>query len=169
MLDQIAAAFGSLKTAGDIIGSMVKLKNQSDVQAKAIELQAVIIGLQDHLRSLQTAQAAQASERAELESRLRRLEDWQAEKVHYRLHRFATGGIVYRFHPPEGDDRPAHDLCARCYDDGVKSILQATPAVNWYKALKCQRCGADVLIERISSTGITISNSPRTRWRDGFY
>jgi len=165
MLNEITAALGSLKAATDILGGMVALKNQSEVQAKVVELTNVIINLQHQLLGMQAEHATQTGRQAELEAQLRELSEWAVNKAHYRLHRFDAGGFVYRYKAQDDDDSAPHDLCTQCFEKHIKSILQAAEPEGWHKALRCPHCSSVVLVERIQSSGVTISDPPRESWR----
>lgn len=166
MTDPFTTAFSSARAALDMIGVLFKLKSQTDVQAKAIELQTIVLDLQGQLQAIQAAQAAEARRGTELEAEVRALREWSVNAAHYRLHRFEAGGMAYRFQPPDDDESAAHDLCPQCYEQKIKSILQITEPVGWNKALKCHRCNCVVLVERIQASSVTITEQPRNRWRD---
>jgi hypothetical protein len=166
MISEITSAIGSAKVAFDMAKGMAALKNQVDVQMKAAELLNVIIDLQGKLQEAQAATAAIQAELREVRTQQRELEDWAAEKSHYRLHRFEPGGIVYRYHATSEDDAPPHDLCADCYHKNVKSILQATAPVGSHRALKCHGCSSVVLTERIESGGVWVVPTSRGQWHD---
>lgn len=166
MISEINAAISSAKVAFNIAKGMVALKNQVDVQMKAAELLNVIIDLQAKLQDAQAVSATIQSDLREARAKQRELDNWTAEKKHYRLQRLDAGGLVYRYHAAPEDNTPPHDLCSQCYEKNIKSILQPGTE-SWFKVLKCHQCNLIARAERIESAGVTVDESPRdTIWDD---
>jgi hypothetical protein len=52
------------------------------------------------------------------------LKDWEAEKQRYELHEVGDGAFVYSLKESVKGSQPDPWLCANCYHQGRKSILQ---------------------------------------------
>jgi hypothetical protein len=53
-----------------------------------------------------------------------RLEAWDAEKQRYALTELSRGAFAYLVKPEARGTEPLHCLCAACYQNGKKAILQ---------------------------------------------
>lgn len=152
MIAELLSAYQGLKSAKDIADGIHALDTRVEVQTRATQLLGIISDLQGTLLDMQTQMAAMAQRNAELEQRLLQMQHWQREETRYRLHRTDAGGFVYRYQGgADGRDEPPHELCADCYQKGIKSILQAAGTADWHLVAKCQACGAQVLIERLTA------------------
>lgn len=151
MIDAIAGAFAALKGASDITQGLLSLKTDAAVSAKALELNRIIFEVQQQLIATQTDYAAVVSRERDLKAQIAQLENWAHEKERYQLHELVPGTFVYRVKPAMKGSEPMHDLCPRCYEDGVKSILQQAADQGWHRALVCPKCEAVFLGERIQA------------------
>lgn len=52
------------------------------------------------------------------------LQDWKEEKARYRMANLPDGAVVYVLPPPLKDGEAPHWLCAHCFGEGKKSMLQ---------------------------------------------
>ena len=52
------------------------------------------------------------------------LEAWEAEKKRYRLTDYGGGTFAYELKPETAEGELSHRICAACYQQGHKSILQ---------------------------------------------
>lgn len=85
---------------------------------------AVSIELQEKILAAQQQQAALIQRVGELEKEMASFEAWQAEKKRYHLTDFGEGTFAYLLKSEMGNGEPSHRLCATCYEQGKKSILQ---------------------------------------------
>jgi len=152
MMDWVMGAYGGIKAATDITQSMLTLKTDAAVTTKVVELNGVLLGLQGQLNSAHAEHTALTGRIRDLEAEVAQFKNWEQEKERYQLHQFPTGTLAYRIKPAMQGSEPPHDLCANCYQNGVKSILQACED-GWYKALKCHRCGSVIRTEEIRGSG----------------
>lgn len=105
----------------------------------------------DFTRQIMEAQAHHALllERIrDLEEKLMRFENWETEKQRYELQEVGRGFLVYAIKPAMADGEPAHQICANCYQDRHKSLLQKESR-NREDFLICQRCHADLPLSGI--------------------
>jgi hypothetical protein len=134
----------SLKTAYDLSKAFLDVRGAVSEQAKVFELQRVILAAQADALAAQTAQATQLARISELEKRVAELEAWDAEKQKYELIKLAEPGVfAYRLQPEAKGSGPVHELCANCFDQGHKSVLQREMRVPGRSLVAvCPRCEA---------------------------
>ncbi len=141
MLAEITTAFASLKTMGELTALVLKTRVDSAVIEKAQESQAAMISLQSAMLSLQTQYQVLLREKDELEQRLIKMEDWNTEAQNYSLKEISSGVFVYVRKQDSSDGSPSHWLCANCYENKQKSILQRQPRESRgtpYRYIRCK-------------------------------
>ena len=132
----IGAAISSLKAAGEIAGSFLKLRDLATVQAKVIELQSTILAAQQSALAAQSDQFALLEEKRGLESKIADLEAWDREKQRYALTPLSRGRFAYALKDEARDGEPPHMLCPNCYQHRTKAILQE----HWVDGQTIQHC-----------------------------
>src|SRR5713226_5214842 len=125
-MGSIAAAVGSLKTAGEIAKGLISLNTMAEVQSKAIELNQKIIDAQHQIFAANTAQTVLVQRVGELEKKIADIEAWGTEKQRYQLKAPFPGAMVYAVQKSMSNGEPPHYLCATCFKTGKPSILQLT-------------------------------------------
>lgn len=148
---EIAGALASLKAASEIAKAMIGLRDATAIQLKVIELNGEILSAQSSALSAQEAQSALLQRVGNLEKEIADLKAWDAEKERHELKEVHPGSFAYALKPDSGSTEPPHSLCARCFNEGHKSILQkATHTMkDW---LHCSRCKAEIIVGRHSPT-----------------
>jgi hypothetical protein len=145
----IAQALGAFKALKDIGEATIGLANAAAFRERQIEFQGKIIDAQGALMALQEERSTLLERISQLEEEMARLEAWEAEKQRYELQDISSGqgSSAYVVKPSMQGTEPLHCICANCYEDGKKSILQRTsviaPEAN---SLYCPRCTARVLL-----------------------
>jgi hypothetical protein len=148
MLDAIVGAYHGIKTAADITQSLLEMKTDAAVTAKAIELNNVIIDVQGKLLETQTQYSSVIGRVSELEAEIVCFKDWENEKQRYHLQQLVPGTLVYRLKPGMENGEPPHELCPHCYQQRVKSILQYSGRAKSHHSLACPHCHASFLLDR---------------------
>lgn len=142
----ISGAIASLKTAGEIAGAFVGLRDQAMIQTKVIELQSVILAAQSSAMSAQSEQFTLLETKRRLEAKIAELETWEAEKQRYELKQIGRASICYVLKPEVAGSEPPHMICTNCYQHGRKSILLSTgELVKMERESVCPACHARVL------------------------
>lgn len=151
MLSAITGAFGGLKEATALLKTFNQLKTDAQIAEKNIALNQLIAQIQQDLFAAQTAYSAVCAEKDQLEKQLMQMENWAREQQRYQLHQMTAGGLTFRIKESVRGSEPVHDLCAHCYQNGIKSILQISgieKGIHWYV---CSCCGEKVASHRASS------------------
>jgi hypothetical protein len=124
MLAEIGAGLGSLKAMKDIVQTLNSVRNEVAVNSVKIELQAHILDVQQALLAAQEAGAATARRIAELEQEIVGFKDWRGEAERYQLQDVGRGATVYALKLGMENGEPPHWLCANCFNQRRKSLLQ---------------------------------------------
>lgn len=141
----IGGAIASLKTAGEIAGAFVGLRDQAMIQTKVIELQSVILAAQSSAMSAQSEQFALLDAKRGLEAKIAELEAWDREKERYQLQEIGRGSFAYALKADAQGTEPAHMICPNCYQQRRKSLLQATDTVTMrLRTHRCPACKTEV-------------------------
>ena len=138
MASELITGLGLFKTMLDMAKG---LKNMNDAAIR----NAAVIELQEHILNAQEQQSALVDEVRNLKEQVVEMEKWDADKERYQLKEIASGQFAYALKEEASGTEPAHMLCANCYGQNQKSILQ-TEIRNpgRHTVLFCQRCGGDL-------------------------
>lgn len=149
-----AAMFTSLRAVTDLTKFFIDARDASVIRTKAIELQREIIATKQSAMAANLAHTATLRRLGELEKEVIDLKAWDAEKEKYHLisvKRVPAGQrapVAYGLKEPAGVSEADHLLCANCFQDRIKSILQIEQRVpNLAEVLVCHRCGADIYVD----------------------
>lgn len=143
----IAGAVSALKGAKDIAEAMVGLRDAEAFQAKRLELQSRLLDAQGSIFAVQEERTTLVKRIGDLEAQITEFEAWEREKPNYELREIASGVFAYASKTEASGSGPAHYLCANCYQDRKKSLLQKeTLTVLRSEILGCSRCGAVVYL-----------------------
>jgi hypothetical protein len=142
-----------LRAATEIAIGLGRLHTMAEVNAKAIELQGAILRLQSDAFAAQAHQSAMVERINDLERELTRVKAWEETKQRYKLHQPSPGTFVYALQLQGEGCEPIHWLCANCYEEGKKSILQLNRQNYSNKYYRCPSpdCKAEVLVPHTDS------------------
>lgn len=159
-------AVTALKSAADLAIGLSNIKTVSEVQAKAVELQQIILAAQTSALATQSEQFALLEKLRDLEKEIADVKAWEAEKNKYELKEVIPNVLVYSFKEDSGSSEPPHKLCANCYQDERKSILQQE-YVKGGVALICHACSGEIMISgsRAGERSAPVKVVRRTRSR----
>ena len=130
---------------GDIAKTMIGLRDAATLQAKTIELQAMILNAQGSAFSAQQERSVLVERIRELEAEVARMKAWGTEKQRYELKRWGDAAFAYVLKEAEAGGEPMHAICPGCYQRGVKSILQSNGEMQVHKhAWNCSVCKTSV-------------------------
>ena len=116
-MSMITGGLASLKAAKDIAEGLVSLRDTAKFQGAVVELQGKILAAHaDQFSLLERVR--------ELEAKMAQLEAWEAERKRYKLTDYGGGTFAYELKAEAAEGEPMHRLCAACYQQGYKSILQ---------------------------------------------
>jgi hypothetical protein len=123
MYGMIQGAVVSLKAAADIAVALGNIKTMSEVQAKAIELQQIILSAQSGALAAQSEQFTLLQKIRELKEEVANAKAWDEQKQRYALVSPWQGAVTYALKRERSNAEPPHWICATCYEKGRRSIL----------------------------------------------
>lgn len=143
-LTAIGQGLSALKAASDLVKILVGLRDSSKLQENTVELNSKILAVQSALADAQLEQTALVQTIARLEKELARYETWDAEKKRYKLTEVVPGALVYVLQPESATGEPIHWICASCYQQGKKSILQGFNSATFGWSHTCPSCKLEI-------------------------
>jgi hypothetical protein len=148
----IAAALTSFQTAKNIAQAMIGLRDTTAFQSKLIEFQSAILDAQNSVFAANDERAALIEKISELEKQMAIFMEWNTQKQRYKMYSLAQFGasIAYILKPDATESEPFHCICAICYDNGKRSILQFAHGVlgSSEQILVCPICKSEVHADR---------------------
>src|SRR4051794_3209565 len=123
VIAETISGLGALKTALDMTRALKDINDATIRNAAAIELQEKIL-------SAREAQTALLERISELEKQVADFEKWDAEKENYQLANIYDDTLAYARKPDASGTVPPHHICANCYEDRKKKILQRVDAAH---------------------------------------
>jgi hypothetical protein len=146
-ISAIAGTVSALKGAVDITKAMISLHDAEAVKAKVIELNAKILEAQSAAFVANDERAALIERVSQLEKEVADLKAWDAQKQRYDLTDLGNGAFAYAVKESMRAGEPDHKICATCYADRRRSVLQ-TETWNPGRAevLVCHQCGSAVYV-----------------------
>jgi len=144
----------SLKAATDIAKTMIGLRDETLFQTKAAELVSLIMSANSSALAAQMEQSTLLQEKRALEEKLVKAENWQHEAKRYALREITPGAFVYALKQEMAEGEPFHTICANCYSDHRKTVLQRSDSVHD----SCPHCKAQIR-----------ARDPQSRQRVGYY
>ena len=119
-----AAAAKGLKALKDMVSGEAK------TQAQVSDLYDLILSAQVSAMEDSVKQSAMIDQIRELKKQIADMKAWDTEKQRYQLANAHASIIVYALKKSMSNGELAHYLCANCYQNGQKSILQGTAATK---------------------------------------
>jgi hypothetical protein len=146
-LQTVAAVAAGLKPTVDLAKSVLDLVGTGKGREEALKLYGQIVAAHQSALTAQHAQSTLLEEKRQLEEKLSRFENWEAEKKRYKLTRLASGTLVYSLIPEEANGEPPHSICANCYTNAIKGILQRKYVdVGRRNFLRCPACKEEIAV-----------------------
>ena len=143
-LTAIQAAYSSLKTAADISKTFVDIKSEAEIQSKVISLQNALLDAQNSALSATTAQFEMQEKIRELETRLNDIAKWEQHKNRYLLiNPWMDAAQVYALKRSCAENETAHFLCANCFHNSKRAILNPTKK-GVSTMMTCPSCKAEI-------------------------
>jgi hypothetical protein len=116
-LAAIIAGAGSLKSAMEIAGSLLKTRDQIMVDKAVAELMSKLV-------SAQVEQLALIEKIREMDARLNEIDNWNEIKDRYFLKDFGGNTFAYELKHEFAHSEPIHRICSNCYSLKRVSVLQ---------------------------------------------
>jgi len=137
-LAEITAILSGIKTITDFVKSVSSLSPDVAIKEKTSELLGIIVDLQNNILLMQSEYSKLLKSKDDFEKELIELKDWEKTKSQYKLKKIAPGTFAYSYEDSHDSEDPPHWLCANCYHNGKKSILQFSTKAFFYFCPKCK-------------------------------
>lgn len=144
----IASAASSLKVAFDIGKLAIGLRDAEMMRSKIIEMQGEISSALASAIAAQTDQMTILQRVNDLEKEMAQLKEWDAKKDNYELKPFAPGAVAYMLKPNVRGSTPPHWLCAQCFENRKKSVLQLAATMSSMWIYHCSGCDSKISVPR---------------------
>ena len=143
MLQEISMALTSIKAASDIILSLKSTKDETERNAKILELQTIISNLHTTHSSLHESQMKLNAENENLRKKIKQIAEKNLKRQCYNRERKPSGFFVYVYQPTSDCKDTPHDICVDCFDNKNETrILQ--PIDIQYQVFRCPGCNRNV-------------------------
>lgn len=147
-LAAIAGGFSALKHATELVKSLIDIRDRqllrdrsSEILDKLYEARMRMIDTQTAYTSMQTAYAEAVERIRGLEEQLRQCVETNHHLEQYEMQDIGHGTLAYVPKPASDAAAYPHALCANCYGQRRKSVLQATGEVVLRQAIAvCPAC-----------------------------
>jgi hypothetical protein len=128
----------------------------------AVALNAAVIELQEKILAGREAQTALLERVDDLEKQVAGFEQWDAEKEKYQLASIAADTFAYVRKTDASPPQPTHYVCANCYEQREKRILQRSDAAH----VTCPGCKTRMYFdsEEAKAFNRSLSSEP-TGWK----
>lgn len=144
----IKAAFDLLKAGKDVIDQAAMMNALYEIQQRLLETQGA--ALQTMEENTKLARRVQ-----ELESAVEKKADWTAEESKYELLQVASGVSAYTEVGRSSKLKDAIKLCAHCFGEQCKSILQVQREDMRHQSLNCSRCRTKLIFQSFVDHGLS--------------
>ena len=145
MINELLLASQSVQALGTLLKAASGLANYNEIVSKVSEVNSKLMAANSVALAAQEKQSKLASQVEELEREISRLKDWKAEAQTYELREVAKGIFAYLKNDASDPLSSNQKLCANCFDQGNKSLLQQQDVpVGRLLSLVCHRCKANV-------------------------
>lgn len=151
----------TLKVATETVQNIKALITKPNPDLHA--MQKEIAALYEEIVVTKQAYVALYDALLELQQKEKKAQTFKAEAARYAMTKTELGSTVFSLRPAYAGDEPAHDLCATCFQNEVKSILQPVA----HNTLKCGQCGGTFYKPDGQDSGIRIGGVRRPDF-DGF-
>lgn len=159
----IGGLLQSFSAITNIGKALIGMRDAEVIKEKVIELNGEILAAQQSALATQRDQFTLLEEKRALEEEIAKLKAWDAQKQKYHLQNVREPNnphgpaFAYTMKVDAGTGEPMHSLCAKCFEERHKSILQQeTRDPGMIKVLFCPRCSGE-----ISLTGLWYQTTPR--------
>jgi hypothetical protein len=170
IIGMATGAGGVVKGAGEAIDSLAKsvsslqkLFKSKDGAAVSREARDELFDLLSKLDAIRGQHAALSQALAEMKEELVHMNEFKAEVEKHALKELAPHSWAYAPKEPTTADARGPYLCARCFGEHRKSILQFQSQDWHFDTLACPRCASTVRVPNDQKP--TIYSAPRAdRW-----
>lgn len=143
----IAGALGAVTQSYQLLKAAVDLRDFVKAETAMVDLLGKVNMALVAANAAQEEISEKRREIQRLNDEITTLRDWASEAKKYSLVERVPGVFVYRRTEDSADAQPMHDICANCYGDRKKSVLQLQHVdFGRVEVLVCTRCDSKTVI-----------------------
>jgi hypothetical protein len=150
MYAEIQGGLAALKTAHEIVKAGKGAIDQAAMANALNEIQQRLMETQGAALQTMEENTKLARRIQELESAVLKKEDWKAEESKYELFQVAQGVSAFTEIGRSSKLIDAVKLCAHCFGEQYKSILQVQREDMRHQSLNCSRCRTKLVFQVFS-------------------
>lgn len=143
MIADIATGFTALKTAGEVLALMLKLKTDDAVREKVSALYIEIVSLTEALSGLHSLNADLTRQNNDLQKEKEAMHNWDHESRRYSLCEIGFRVFVYAPKKPAKPGEQTVWYCTNCFDNRKLSIIQFHKTLEHSTLHHCPACGVN--------------------------
>ena len=145
-VNSIAALFSGLKSAHELLTAMEHTREFVQNGTQLSQLTRSLLDAQAAAMALQLEQHSLTARIQELEDQLKSKIKWEEQAADYKLTQLPPLGVyAYELQGDNAAGKPRHYICAHCYEDERKSILQPRSR-GFTRYLFCNACGFESFV-----------------------
>lgn len=141
--DAVTGAGGALKGAVGAAREIQKMQVDYSVKEKTYDLLDKLMDAQQQQMGLQELLMAAKNRIIELEEQVNSKASWENEKANYELYHPIPATAVYRLKLEADSNQTPHYLCTKCYESGMKSMLQYKTSDLAHVVMVCHSCKSE--------------------------
>jgi hypothetical protein len=139
-------------------------KGLKDINDAAVR-NGAIVELQEKILTAQEQQAELVERVRDLERIVAEADTWHREKERYQLADFGGGTFAYVLKPAMANGEPSHRICAHCYEQRRKSILQSDGTKgSGREKVVCHTCKSAFMLGEARGFPNAYSTRGRSGW-----
>jgi len=143
---EFTAFISSISALIKIAKGLQSVRDQHQISQATSELLERILSVQGDALSLQEQHFSLIHEKEKIEKKLSEFEDWKNTQSQYSLFRTLYGKVVYVPNESHKSSEPKHWLCANCFNERKKSILQPQNDGNNFTFF-CPKCKTRLFVD----------------------
>ena len=164
-ITEAGAALASIKSAMEMLKGIRSFKSETEINQAVIDVQRVLLEAQASAIEDKQRQSDLIGRVNELEARLADVSKWAAEQARYHLTEFSVGRFAYVLKEEASNGEPSHKLCAKCFSDSRKSILQTVKKHSGGESVYCQHCKQKTILQEFAPPEVhTTGRRPWINW-----
>ena len=143
-ITEITALISSAKAAYDIAKGINSLNVDVERNQAVSKIIEILLSVQSDALVMQSNYQELLREKDELLKKLIEFEQWEKTETEHHLEEIVKGVFAYSLNNSNDTNKPKPWLCANCWQDKKKSILQADWHTETSAAYTCPRCKTQI-------------------------
>lgn len=153
VVTEAITGLGAIKSAFDMAKALKDINDATIRNSAVIELQEKILAARE-------AQTTLLAKIEELERKVSAFEKWDVEKTEYELTEIFDKTFAYAMKPAARGSQPEHLVCAACFEQRKKVILQRSDSAR----LMCPECKTRIRFGSPTRPTVTTRYNPHRGW-----